>query len=328
MREGVENMTIDKAYMIFINDKKVSCSDETVAYYSYNVGKFIDYLVEQKKRAPGDIDVTEVDRDLLNGFILKLRSANRYAGHPSVSSDRRIKNTSINTYLRAVKIFMGWCFREDFIDRDVFRSVRFPKQDAETIVPLYQDEAAAVDAMFDRKTEAGLRDLCIIHLMLDAGCRRGEVVGLRFRDLFFDKNILYVYGKGGKYRIVPLCPALKGMLYRYCVLYRSYPSDGCDPEQSVFLNLDGRSAISKSTINQLFRRIRERTGIERLHPHLLRHTFATSYVMGGGNLEFLRMIMGHSDYNVTRRYLHLANQCGMMGAGIYQLDPVFFKNAY
>lgn len=321
-------MTIDKAYMIFINDKKVSCSDETVAYYSYNVGKFIDYLAEQKRRPAGEIDVMEVDRDLLNGFILKLRSANRYAGHPSISSDRRIKNTSINTYLRAVKIFMGWCFREEFIDRDVFRSVRLPKQDAETIIPLYQEEAEKIDSMFDRKTEAGLRDLCIVHLMLDAGCRRGEVVGLRFCDLLFEKNILYLYGKGGKYRIVPLCPSLKNMLYRYCVLFRPFLSPECLPEQNVFLNLAGRDAISKSTINQLFRRIREKTGIERLHPHLLRHTFATSYVMGGGNLEFLRMIMGHSDYNITRRYLHLANQYGMMGAGIYQLDPVFFRSAY
>ena len=50
--------------------------------------------------------------------------------------------------------------------------------------------------------------------------------------------------------------------------------------------------------------------------------------MGGENLEFLRLIMGHSDYNITRRYLHLANQYSMMDAGIYKLDSVFFRNVY
>ena len=96
------------------------------------------------------------------------------AAHPSISSDRRIKNTSINTYMRAVRIFMGWCLNEEFTDRDVFHSIRLPKQDAETIIPLYQNEVDKLDAVFDQKTDAGLRNLCIIHLMLDAGCRRGE----------------------------------------------------------------------------------------------------------------------------------------------------------
>lgn len=62
--------------------------------------------------------------------------------------------------------------------------------------------------------------------------------------------------------------------------------------------------------------------------HLCRHTFATSYIMGGGNLEFLRLLMGHTDYNVTKTYLHLANQYHLMGADVYKLDKVFFKSMY
>jgi len=61
---------------------------------------------------------------------------------------------------------------------------------------------------------------------------------------------------------------------------------------------------------------------------LLSHTFVTSYIMGGGNLETLRILMGHSDYSVTRMYLHLAAQYQIMDTDIYRLDPVFFKKTY
>ncbi len=321
-------MTIAKAYSIFINDKRVSCSNETIIYYSYNIEKFIDYLEERSKRPANEIELNEVDKSIVNEFILNLRSLNKYSGHPFISSDRRIKNTSINTYLRAVKIFMCWCFNEEFLQNDIFKTIKLPKQDSDSVIPLYQEEAVQIDSMFNNKTETGLRNLCIVHLMLDAGCRRGEVINLKIKDIMFDKNIIYVYGKGGKYRIIPLCPKLKSMLYRYCVIYRSFISSECIPDQNLFVKIGSQEYINKSTINQLFRRIKNTTGIDRLHPHLLRHTFATSYIMGGGNLEFLRLIMGHSDYNITRRYLHLANQYSMMGASIYKLDAMFFKSAY
>lgn len=55
-------------------------------------------------------------------------------------------------------------------------------------------------------------------------------------------------------------------------------------------------------------RIRRNTGLDRVYPHLLRHTFSTSYIMGGGSLESLRILLGHYDYSITRIYLHLANQ--------------------
>ena len=78
-------------------------------------------------------------------------------------------------------------------------------------------------------------------------------------------------------------------------------------------------------MKQLFSRLRIKTGIDRLHPHLLRHTFAVSYLIGGGNLEFLRDMLGHSDYSTTRDYVKMANQYRMMDADVYQLDDIFFR---
>lgn len=65
--------------------------------------------------------------------------------------------------------------------------------------------------------------------------------------------------------------------------------------------------------------------VPRVHAHLLRHTFATSFILGGGTLEVLRVLMGHSDYNVTKEYLHIAAQMRLTNFDIYKLDEVFFK---
>lgn len=320
--------TIDKLYSIFIQEKKVSCSDDTVSYYSFNLEKFIKFLCVTWNCESSDIDIQQIDRMVINDFILNLRSVNKYAGHPFIYSASHIKNTSINTYVRALKVFFQWCYDEGFVDKNCCDKIKLPRQDQDVIVPLYQAEVDLIDSKYNSKTETGLRNLCIIHLMLDAGCRRSEVVNLKIKDICFDNNYLYIYGKGSKYRIVPLAPGLSNILYKYCVLYRRFLSPDNVMDQNVFVKVNAPEFINKTTINQLFRRLKKSTGIERLHPHLLRHTFATSFIMGGGNLEFLRMIMGHSDYNITRRYLHLANQNVMLGTNIYKLDPIFFRSMY
>ena len=180
------------------------------------------------------------------------------------------------------------------------------------------------DRLFNLKTEFGLRNWCIVHLMLDAGLRSSEVINLRFCDLMFDKNIIQIYkSKGSKTRLVILCPRLKVNLMKYCVIHRKYTA--LSPMSYVFLQMRQQEAINSNVIKQLFARIKKKSGIDRLHPHLCRHTFATSYIKGGGNIEMLRLLLGHTDYKVTRVYLHLAQQSSLLHEDIYQLDPVFFN---
>lgn len=300
-------MDIYRLYLDFINEKAVYCSDATVAYYKLNVGRFVDYI-------GSDTDVMQIQQTDIYQYLTHLRSSS-------------LKNSSINTYIRALKVFWHWLLAEEFISEDLFRKVKYLRDDSENVIPLYATEVDQIDSCYNAKCETGLRNICIIHCMLDAGLRMNEVCILKMSDLHFDKNLIYVLGKGSKYRVVPMCPTLKRLLYRYCIFYRSYLPDAVSNEY-VFVCPGTMKPISKTVVEQLFRRLKRRAGIDRLHPHLLRHTFATSYIMGGGNLEFLRIMLGHSDYVVTRRYLHLASQYSIMRSDIYQLDRVFFETAY
>ena len=118
--------------------------------------------------------------------------------------------------------------------------------------------------------------------MCDSGLRRGEILSLIMKNVDLNHDFLLVTGKGCKQRFDP-----------------------------VFVDRFGKPC-NDNTIKQVFQKIKKRTGIDRLHPHLLRHTFATNYLCDGGDLETLRLILGHSDLQVTSMYLHLAQNMQLL----------------
>lgn len=310
-------MLLSHAYNLFIMDRCVYCTNKTILYYKENVNRFFCFLSDTYSVLESELDCNMINRDVVQRYILWLRQL-------------EIKNTSVNTYFRAVKTFLNYCIDEQLVDSDSLRKVKMLRSDQAPIIPLYQDEVECIDVLFNLKTETGLRNYCIVHLMLDAGFRSSDVVNLKVSDVFFDKNCIQVLGKGNKYRSVLLCPQLKKSLYRYLIEYRPFVfSPGNEYyNQPVFVQVGKTEFINSNVIKQLFFRIKKKSGIDRVHPHLLRHTFATSYILGGGNLEFLRMMLGHSDYETTKLYLHLAQEAQMLGHNIYKLDSIFFKTVY
>lgn len=317
-------MLMNEAFQLFMLDKQTSCSDKTLIFYSENLKRFFEFLFTRLEKK--DIDSSDLTVELLREYVLFLRQQFAYAVHPvHAPQDRRIKNTSVNTYFRAVRSFVNWMGEEEIISGVNIRCVKLPRSDADVVNPLYQDEVDRIDALYDDITEKSYRNLCIVHLMIDAGLRLGEVVNLRICDCDFGKNVLHIFGKGSKWRVVLLCSRLKLYLMDYLHTFRLETGQ----EDPVFVQLrDHGKPLNENCIKQLFADIKKKTGIERLHPHLLRHTFATSYIMGGGNLEYLRILLGHYDYSITQKYLHLGTQYTMLKADIYRLDPDFFKTGY
>ncbi|MDD3278622.1 MAG: site-specific integrase [Lachnospiraceae bacterium] len=319
--------TLKQALDLFIFDRETYCAPRTLGYYKKNLGFFTEFLSEQSITANSPL--SDIPSNVLTLYVHHLRDRVRFAHHPFAKMDDtvHIKNTTIRTYCRAVKAFLNFSNME--LDTTFKINVKMPKDDSDEKVPLYATEVYQIDMLFNIKSETGIRNWCIFHLMLDAGLRSEEVLKLQISDILFDKNIIKIVdSKGNKSRVVLLAPRLKKNLYTYLFVYRGYTNSTTYENQPIFSKLRGGGTLNYNCIKQLFSRIKKKTDIERLTPHLLRHTFATSYIMGGGNIESLRLLLGHYDYSVTRTYLHLANTYTLMHADIYHLDPVFFRVMY
>lgn len=249
---------------------------KTIKYYSENLALFSRFL------ALHDLDIADVQcYDNYAKMLLKRRN---------------IKRVTVRTYLRAVRVFLRWCTDKKYIDYGY--SVNLPKSHNELILPLSDEEIKTVYEAFIDKDILTLRNKCIFSMLLDCGLRMSEVVNLKCTDVIFNQNMLVVNGKGNKQRYVPFGQKLKEMLLHYD---NSVLRD-CD----MFFVCKNHSAITQNTIKMVFQRLKKSTGIKRLHAHLLRHTFATRYLLNGGSLPALRLLLGHADINITQVYLHLA----------------------
>lgn len=197
-------MNVQMAFNLFLVDHESYCSEQSIVYYRFNVQKFVDFLSDRIGSASDLIECDVISRELVLAYLSQLRGTG-------------CKNTSINTYFRAIKVFLNYCIDEGYCSADVLRKVKFLKKDNAPVLPLTQWEVDEIDGCYNDKTESGLRNLCIIHLMLDAGFRLGDVVSLTFKGINFKLNYLTIKGKGDKFRTVFLCPKLKRMLYHYLI---------------------------------------------------------------------------------------------------------------
>lgn len=323
-REHKNELTMQEAFERFLEHGKSSWAPSTLQFYQKNVGYFLRFLSETY---PAGLTPGNLPPSVFLEYLVSLRAKERYSNHPLrdvMHVEGTIKNNTVRTYGRAAKVFLNWCYQNRLCSQRLTDYVRMPKPDPEQILPLSATEAEAMDAAFDPHIPNDLRNLCILHLMLDAGLRSCEVIRLQAADVVFSSGYIAINrSKHSRSRVVRMVPRLERLLSEYVHVFRIASGDG-----PFFRKCRSRDPIDSNVIRALFIRIRRSTGLDRIYPHLLRHTFATSYIMGGGNLESLRILLGHYDYSVTRIYLHLADQFFVMDADIYRLDPVLFKTGY
>lgn len=153
----------------------------------------------------------------------------------------------------------------------------------------------------------GLRDRALVELLYGSGLRVSEAVGLGRGSIDLDERIVRVLGKGGKERIVPLGRPATEAVRRYLALGRPHLDRRYRPE--LFLNARG-GALTRAGAFLVLRRLAGRAGLEptRVHPHLLRHSFATHLLEGGADLRTVQELLGHADLSTTELYTHVTDR--------------------
>jgi integrase/recombinase XerD len=156
-------------------------------------------------------------------------------------------------------------------------------------------------------TPRALRDRALVELLYGAGLRVSEATGLEKGSIGLEERIVRVLGKGGKERLVPLGRPAAEAVRRYLALGRPHLDRRYRPE--LFLNARG-GALTRAGVFLILRRLAERAGLEpgRVHPHLLRHSFATHLLEGGADLRSVQEMLGHADLGTTERYTHVSDR--------------------
>lgn len=278
-------MTYNELVDLFIKDRKTYCSPKTIQTYQMQLDRFRIYLDQVHIS-----NMEDITTETLKAYLLYLRNSG-------------IKSTSIRTYFRHLKAMLSFAIDNEFIP--VFKyKIKLPRPDAEPVLPLSQQEADHIIQVLSYSP----RNILIFRLMLDMGMRSVEVRQLRRKDI--SETYLTIYNsKFSKSRILPIPEEVRNAMY-------SYDIDRFDAGDYII-------PISEKAIKSMFARLKLSAGISRLHAHLLRHTFATSYIMTRNNLEYLRCYLGHETYAVTQGYIRLASQCTLIHYDIYQISEIF-----
>ncbi len=284
-------MYVEDAFNRFIEDRKTFCSFSTIDYYRENLHRFISFLDRRDVQ-----EIEQLTQEDLKQYLLFLRSLN-------------VKNTTIHCYFRAINAFCYFLIDQEYIPYFRYK-VRLPRPDPDPVLPLTAVEADHLISVIKLTSDPEFckRDLLIIRLMLDLGLRSSEVRHLKKSDILCDR-IQIVNSKCNKSRVLPLPETIKDLLLDY--------------DLTRFRSNDFIINISENGLKHLFQRIKKKSQISRIHAHLLRHTFATSYMLYRRNIEYLRIYLGHEDYTTTKYYVHLADQCFLTNYDIYKISDVF-----
>lgn len=267
------------------------CSPRTIEAYSRDLLDFTDFLFSHC----GLDDATGATRDDIAAFEGDVVA-------------RGFAPSSVKRRLSVVKGFYRFLVREGFDETNPADTLPVPK--APLLLPdvLTYDQVNALLSQPFGSDAAGLRNCAILEVLYGCGLRVSELVGLDLGDAVFEEGYVRVMGKGGKDRIAPIGGKAEEALRAYIDngrpnLARPYAR----PTAAVFLNARG-GRLTRQSVHAIVVRAGEAVGIESLHPHTLRHSFATHMLEGGADLRVIQEILGHADISTTQVYTHVSRR--------------------
>jgi integrase/recombinase XerD len=211
--------------------------------------------------------------------------------------DHLSKKTVLNAHV-ALSSLWTWAVRDGYCVEHVVHQVKPPKPEERIIQPFTQDEIRRILAEAVKRDS--VRNRAIVLFLLDTGVRASELCALTIGDI--QGAGVKIFGKGSKEREVPMSPRLLRALLDYLAGRRNTTR-----KSPLFALRDG-SFMNRGSLLKWFSRIGDRIGIEDVHPHRFRHTFAVNYLKNGGDAISLQRLLGHSTLDMVKRYVQLASE--------------------
>lgn len=281
-------MRIEQAIDEFLAHLRVErgASPRTVEAYGSDLADYASFLEEAGKR-----DIQRIDRDAVVAYEADL-------------AERGYAVTSIDRHISAVKSFHKFCVREEFAPSNPAATVHLPMPPQRLPDVLTVEQVGALLDGIDTSDATGLRNRALMEVLYGCGLRVSECTGLDLGNCALEQGYLRVVGKGDKERIAPIAGCALNALERYLNEGRASFAKPAKPMAAVFLNVRG-GRLSRQSIHKIVAQAGLAIGVDNLHPHTLRHSFATHMLAGGADLRVIQEILGHADIATTQVYTHV-----------------------
>ena len=266
--------------------------------------QYLDHLQVERMVSPNTLDGYRRDLTALaswadaNGHDLLRLGAEDIRAFVAAEHRRGLSPKSLQRRLSAVRSFYRWLLKNGRIAASPAAAIRAPKAPRKLPQVLDPDEAKVlVEVPTD--VPLGLRDRALLELFYSSGLRLSELCALRWRDLDLDDGLVTVLGKGNKQRSVPVGSHARNAL----TAWRA--DTGAGNDAPVFPGRHG--PITPRAVQLRLRQLAQRQGLfKRVHPHLLRHSFASHVLESSGDLRGVQELLGHADIATTQIYTHVA----------------------
>lgn len=262
-------------------------AENTFNSYLHDLKVYIEYLDLMSVKS-----IREVSSDNVSNFLEEL-------------SELGLGSTSRMRYLSSIRGLHQFVFSSGRSSSNPAEIIEMPKSGRRLPESLNINEVNMILDMPDISNSGGIRDKAMLETLYACGLRVSELINLKQRDILLEYEIIRVTGKGNKERIVPVGRAALEWIVKYQDQVRFSLLKGYITDDILFLNLKGKP-MTRMGFWKILNKYVVRSGIEKnVHPHVLRHSFATHLLEGGADLRIVQEMLGHSDISTTQIYTHI-----------------------
>ena len=283
-------MTVQQAmnkYLEFLLTEK-GAAPATLSSYKIDLTQYSVFLGEKEISETADIDLS-----LIEEFITSLRN-------------RGLTHESVIRKISAIRGLHKFLLNENLAEKDPSEGLitRHHRRRLPKVIPI-----GGIDKLMEFPSEStpkGLRDRTMLEILYGCGLRISELTGLEIGYLFLDDGFIQVYGKGRKYRTIPIGSCARKALNKYLELGRpNFLKPNSNDKGKVFLNWFGRPLSRVGAYTIIKKYLSLAFPDKDYSPHTLRHSFATHILQGGGDIRTIQILLGHVSINTTQIYTHL-----------------------
>ncbi len=277
-------------------------SPRTIEWYRWILATFRRWL-EAEGRSTDIADITVGDvRAFLQAEAQRetLCPANAYG----LERAGKLSDRTLHCYTRALRAFFNWLVAEDYLSKNPMTRLKPPKLEKRLKDILSVREVETLFAALNQQSFLGSRMYAILSLFYDTGLRCAELCNLDLGDVYWPEYTIRVLGKGKKERLVPFGLHTQRAIRKYLTYRSRFAAEDCT---ALFITMQGQR-VAPNGVHHALKRLGERAGVPRIHPHLLRHSAAVASVLNGANQFEIKRMLGHSSLTTTDEYMDYATQ--------------------